>query len=325
MRAESSLARWKEPAGGLLTADRRAPPVSSGTIGAAAAVALVGAFALGKAMQRRTREARADRATASCERALNTGAAVLAASVVTDSALEHYRGIYANRAMYLAPLSAAANLALASSDSPPHRLRRAVFATGALVGTAGLMFHGYNILNRPGGLSWTNLFYAAPIAAPGALLFSSVLGFSGALIAAKREQRGEAAAREWAIFIAWAISAGLMATVAEVALLHFRGAYHDPFMYVPVTVPPIAAAALAAAALSPNQRRIRRARRWLTATAMAGIAGVVFHTIGIHRNMGGWRNWTQNLFAGPPLPAPPSFTGLAIAGMGVLRIIEARR
>ena len=29
--------------------------------------------------------------------------------------------------------------------------------------------------------------------------------------------------------------------------------------------------------------------------------------------------WTQNLQAGPPLPAPPSFTGLALAGLAALR------
>jgi hypothetical protein len=39
--------------------------------------------------------------------------------------------------------------------------------------------------------------------------------------------------------------------------------------------------------------------------------------------MGGWRNWSQNLFAGPPLPAPPSFTGLAFAGLGTLTLLSA--
>ena len=34
--------------------------------------------------------------------------------------------------------------------------------------------------------------------------------------------------------------------------------------------------------------------------------------------MGGWRNWSQNVLNGPPLPAPPSFTGLAMAGLAAL-------
>jgi hypothetical protein len=38
--------------------------------------------------------------------------------------------------------------------------------------------------------------------------------------------------------------------------------------------------------------------------------------------MGGWRNWNQNILNGPPLPAPPSFTGLALAGLAALSLIE---
>jgi hypothetical protein len=37
--------------------------------------------------------------------------------------------------------------------------------------------------------------------------------------------------------------------------------------------------------------------------------------------MGGWRNWRQNLVDGPPIPAPPSFTGLALAGLAVLDLL----
>jgi hypothetical protein len=53
-----------------------------------------------------------------------------------------------------------------------------------------------------------------------------------------------------------------------------------------------------------------------------GLAGVGFHAYGIHRNMGGWRNWRQNILNGPPLPAPPSFTGLALAGLAALGLTE---
>ena len=53
-----------------------------------------------------------------------------------------------------------------------------------------------------------------------------------------------------------------------------------------------------------------------------GIAGVGFHAYGVSRNMGGWRNWRQTAFNGPPLPAPPSFTGLAMAGLAALGLLE---
>jgi len=39
--------------------------------------------------------------------------------------------------------------------------------------------------------------------------------------------------------------------------------------------------------------------------------------------MGGWRNWSQNVLNGPPIPAPPSFTGLALAGLAALGLLEA--
>jgi hypothetical protein len=52
------------------------------------------------------------------------------------------------------------------------------------------------------------------------------------------------------------------------------------------------------------------------------LGGVGFHIFGVSRNMGGWRNWSQNVLNGPPLPAPPSFTGLALAGLAALSLIE---
>jgi hypothetical protein len=42
----------------------------------------------------------------------------------------------------------------------------------------------------------------------------------------------------------------------------------------------------------------------------------------VSRDMGGWGNWKQNVLNGPPLPAPPSFTGLALAGLAALRLLE---
>ena len=52
--------------------------------------------------------------------------------------------------------------------------------------------------------------------------------------------------------VAAATSVGLLGTVAEAGLLHFRGAYHDPFMFLPVTIPPLAAALIGNAAFGPH-------------------------------------------------------------------------
>ena len=116
-------------------------------------------------------------------RRLNRACGMLAFSVLADSALEHYRGGFHNKAMY-APL-VASSLSLAASlhgGGDPrygaHGGRHAIYALSALTGLAGLGFHTWNIGKRPGGFSWLNLFYAAPIGAPAALILCGTLGFS---------------------------------------------------------------------------------------------------------------------------------------------------
>ena len=100
--------------------------------------------------------------------------------------------------------------------------------------------------------------------------------------------------------------------MGEAGLLHLRGAYHNPAMWLPVSLPPMAATLLAASAAAPSPRRWLIAKAWLRLTALLGfVGGAGFHAYGVSRGMGGWRNWTQNLLNGPPIPAPPSFTGLA--------------
>jgi hypothetical protein len=258
-------------------------------------------------------------------RKLNLSSALLSLSVLTDSGLEHYRGSFQNRAMYL-PLGVAAATLAASlfgvidSRAKSHAARDSLYALAALTGAAGLGFHGYNVTKRPGGLSWLNLFYAAPVGAPVALLLAGLLGRG-----AERIRDDEAStilgypAGEALSLVA---SAGLAGTAAEAGLLHFRGAFHNPGMLLPVTVPPIAAGALATTIVRSGNVARRAAKFCLKITTLLGFAGVAFHAYGISRNMGGWRNWSQNLLNGPPLPAPPSFTGLALAGLAALSLIE---
>ena len=97
--------------------------------------------------------------------ALHTASGLLAAAVLADSAVEHYRGSFHNPAMYL-PLASSA-LGLTASLSGHGRL--SAYVTSGTIGVAGTAFHLYNIFKRPGGLSWLNLFYAAPFGAPAAL------------------------------------------------------------------------------------------------------------------------------------------------------------
>jgi len=263
-------------------------------------------------------------------RRLSLSAATLAFSVLADSGTEHYRGSFRNRAMYVslgvAALTLGASLTGMIDSRPPRRLRSAAYALAGATGVAGLGFHAYNIGKRPAGWSWLNLFYAAPIGAPLALTLAGILGLSAEQV---RRARPGCAPTLLGVPAGKALAAvgvaGLAGTVGEAALLHFRGAYQNPAMVLPVALPPVAAALLAASVRSRRPRIRRLARGWLRLTAALGFAGVGFHAYGVARSMGGFKNWSQNLLAGPPLPAPPSFTGIALAGLASLGLLEEDR
>ncbi len=322
-----------------ITRTRRLPTdreMAAGALGAALLGGLAGGIVVAAERARARRSlrgllSRPSGVSVQAARELNRAAGTLALSVLCDSAIEHYRGAFHNRAMYT-PL-AVASLSLAASAhgfgdrrSGAHRGRHAIYALAALTGVAGTGFHIYNIGKRTGGFSWLNLFYSAPIGAPAALALSGLLGFGGERV--RDTRRG----KRPAIFglpagraLAALTSAGLLGTVGEVGLLHFRGAYHNPAMFLPVSVPPVASALLARRAVAPARARHPFTRWWLRLTALLGLGGVGFHIYGVSRNMGGWRNWSQNVLNGPPLPAPPSFTGLALAGLAALGLLERDR
>jgi hypothetical protein len=254
-------------------------------------------------------------------RALAGGAALLCLSVALDSAIEHYRGQFKDPVMFAGPTIAALGLAAGTylAFRPDHAKSRpaaSIFALTAAGGAIGLGFHAYNILKRPGHIDELNLFYAAPAGAPAALTLAGGLG----LIAGSLAGSKGAVTTRLAKLAEATVAFGLIGTVAEAALLHFRGAFQNPAMYAPVTLPPIAALATAAAVASPKASAA--AKPLLQATAVLGIAGPMFHAYGIHRNMGGWRNWSQMVLQGPPLPAPPAFLALAVAGLGLLPLLD---
>jgi hypothetical protein len=288
-------------------------PAEAKAIGALA-LGVAGAAALALLAELGRRPARTERPGDEA-RMLHGAAAMLSASVLADSAVEHYRGKFENPGMYT-PLAVSALSLAAGADGGligflPPRLRTRVYALAAATGAAGLAFHLYNVTRRPGGLNWQNAFYAAPLGAPAALTLAGTFGMAA-------EQPQPQRLGRWLS----ALSAiGLAGTVGEAGLLHFRGSFQNPFMWAPVSLPPVAAALMAKAAVEPAAPRKRPlTRAWLGLTALLGLAGVGFHAFGISRAMGGWRNWSQNLVDGPPLPAPPSFTALALAALAALRL-----
>jgi hypothetical protein len=310
--------------GAALTALERRPPQTrvSRKVRLGAALSALPSLATGA----NRRKAWRLEAQTSAARKLHVGAGVLALAVLADSGVEHYRGSFRNKGMFAPLISATLSLFAGSAGAlglraPP--VLDGVYRVAESTGVAGLGFHAYNILKRPSGLSWLNLFYAAPVGAPFAL---TLAGFFGRCAV----QIGRAGGHVATLFgvpagrlLTAATAAGLAGTVGEAGLLHFRGAYHDPAMYLPVSVPPITAALLAATAVAPESMPRMPVRGALWATAALGVAGVGFHIYGVSRNMGGWRNWSQNVLNGPPIPAPPSFLGLALVGMAALALMDS--
>jgi hypothetical protein len=270
----------------------------------------------------------AEQTTVTAARRLNRAAGTLAASVFADSAIEHYRGSFKNKAM-LTPLIVSA-LSLATSahgtaDRRPlaHFARDATYVLAAVTGLVGTGFHIYNVGKRTGGFAWQNLFYGAPLGAPFAILLSGLIGFCSERV------RETSRWRVPKIFklpagrtMAGVIGAGLLGTTAEAGLLHFRGAFHNPLMLLPVTLPPIGALLMGSAAAGPPGRDLFFTRWFLRILTAMGFAGSALHAYGVSRNMGGWRNWSQNVLNGPPIPAPPSFAGLALAGLAALGLMD---
>jgi hypothetical protein len=270
----------------------------------------------------------AEQTTVTAARRLNRAAGTLAASVFADSAIEHYRGSFKNKAM-LTPLIVSA-LSLATSahgtaDRRPlaHFARDATYVLAAVTGLVGTGFHIYNVGKRTGGFALQNLFYGAPLGAPFAILLSGLIGFCSERV------RETSRWRVPKIFklpagrtMAGVIGAGLLGTTAEAGLLHFRGAFHNPLMLLPVTLPPIGALLMGSAAAGPPGRDLFFTRWFLRILTAMGFAGSALHAYGVSRNMGGWRNWSQNVLNGPPIPAPPSFAGLALAGLAALGLMD---
>lgn len=254
------------------------------------------------------------------------GAALLAASVLADSAMEHYRGNYKKPAMHVAPVMAAITFAAAIAATFSRRassLKNTIFGGAIVTGLFGLGFHIKNIFERPGGMSFNNLFYRAPFGAPGALILAGLAGL-GAINARDAGDRNAAESHTKTLntgrFLGAVTALGLFGLTTEVGLLHFRGAFHNKLMYAPVAALPLTGVAMAMTTARTSPQRSDLTRNALMTTMALGIMGTGLHAYGVNRNMGGFRNWTQNLFQGPPIAAPPSLAGIGLIGLSALKL-----
>jgi hypothetical protein len=108
---------------------------------------------------------------------------------------------------------------------------------------------------------------------------------------------------------------------AEVFTNHYGGSFGNKWMWTPVLLSPVLAAAGVAGVLSE-----RAARTVLPAVAslyvLDGVAGTYFHLRGVARKPGGFREATYNLVIGPPALAPGSLT--MVGGIGLAAAVARR-
>src|SRR5438128_2134985 len=250
--------------------------------------------------------------------------AVLAPMTAWEAFLGHYRSGFSLKAQY-APLLTATLLTIAAAASlvAPGRSGTALQAAGWIgvaTGVIGLGYHHYyGVVEKPGGYNWLlhQLMHHAPPLAP---LSQAALG--ALLICAGRLTNGTSSVfglpiRIWIVEVC---AVTILGAVAQSAILHYRGAYNNVLMYIPVTVPLAAAVALAWQGIVPSPLGSNIAVFTLWLTFLSGFVGVGMHIRGIDRQMGGFYLGRANLMQGPPLSAPIVFSGFAGAALAVLQL-----
>jgi hypothetical protein len=108
---------------------------------------------------------------------------------------------------------------------------------------------------------------------------------------------------------------------AEIFVNHYGGSFGNRWMWTPVVLAPVLAAAGVAGFASE-----RAAKTVLPAVSavfvLDGAAGVYFHLRGAARKPGGLKQATYNLVMGPPALAPGSLT--MIGGIGLAAALSRR-
>jgi hypothetical protein len=116
-------------------------------------------------------------------------------------------------------------------------------------------------------------------------------------------------------------AAGAVVTAAEIFFEHDKASFGNKWMWAPIVLGPVGAAAGVAGAC--NRRAAKTLLPLASLTVVAnGLQGVYLHARGIKQKPGGWRNLRYNMEMGPPLLAPLLVT--LVGGMGILAAILRR-
>lgn len=266
--------------------------------------------------------------TIEAARRLHQSAGLLAAEAWLESAQEYYRN-ETHREALLTPFLAStvslfANLHGATDGRRASRAPRGLALLAAVVaGISEAGFHVRRAIKSPDGRLWQALWSVGPKGKA-----SVSLGLSGLLGLFAEHVRNTAAHRAPTLLgvhagrvAGLATAAGLIGASGEASLLPMRGVFHNPFMYIPLILPPVAASLVARASLDSRARVHKTTRTCLWVTAGAGLAAAALHAGGVPRATGSEPQVRGARPGAVSIPIPPRSAALALAGLAALGLL----
>ena len=107
------------------------------------------------------------------------------------------------------------------------------------------------------------------------------------------------------------IGAAFLLVWLQASLYHWRGGFHNKFMWGPVLYTPLLVVAALSLAATPSAAMFFVAVYAIG--VLEGLAGTVLHLQGITRMVGGFN--VRNVMAGPPFLLPLIYMCLALLGL----------
>ena len=241
--------------------------------------------------------------------------------LLADAFAGHYRSGFAFRSQYapfmtggLVIVTAIAAVLKPEAQWANLSLRVAGWLA-VISGVVGFVFHHYyGIVKKPGGYKWLlhYLMYGAPQLAPLALAITGLL----ALVAANGlvNERSIAGVSLRTVLLSL-VAIALAGATVQAGILHYRGAFNNPLMYAPLTVPALAIVMSVWMIVGPSDIVSLTLTVLLWLTFLLGFVGLGMHLRGFGRQMGGLYVTVFNWLEGPPAFAPALFTGFAGVGL----------
>ncbi len=252
---------------------------------------------------------------------------ILTGILLADALAGHYRSGFENRSQYT-PFLSGGFLVIATvltfilpSVVWTSTILEVAGWTAVVTGLIGFGFHHfYGVAKKPGGYNWLlhYLMYGAPPLAPIAL---SVIGVLGLITARGLQMEPQIFGFQLRTSLLVLTAVSLFGAILQAGILHYRGAFNNPLMYLPLTVPlaAVLAATLVVMVPGPIPLVVPAVLLWLT--MLIGFVGWGMHLRGFDRQMGGLYIAVFNWLEGPPAFAPLNFSGYAAVGLVVVYLL----